>query len=355
MSSPEDKKLKELLANKNDQHQDDFEKEALEGFAMLRNEQESLDLKAKLDERMRKEILSKQKTRPPFYWIAAAAMLIIMGLSVWFILSDSSEVTSHKDLAITQPKETTDAATNTEKSFEAKAAELKPLVNTNEGVSAPPSKNINQFKSEPPMAAGESAGKSQPMTMELESKATASSGHLNVTDTEADLAMEKSSADVVLAAKNEPEADDQSAPDRKEDMEISSDKNLTSKAKKENIRKEKSKSYSDQQPVLAASTKPARVEMDANACGYRGGNTALYNDLEVKLKAIELNKSFEAILSIDQTKKVVEVKFLKTNDLTADELEKIGIVLKMLDKFKPEGKEGLPSCFFNLSYQPSGH
>lgn len=350
MSSPEDKKLKELLANKNDQHQDDFEKEALEGFAMLRDEQESLDLKAKLDERMRKEVLSKQQTRSPFYWIAAAAMLIIMGLSVWFILSDSSEVTSHKDLAITQPKETTDAASNTEKSFEAKAAELKPLVNAKEEASAPPLKSINQFESEPPMA----VGKSEPMAIELESKATASSGHVNVNDTEADLAMEKSSADVVLAAKNEPEADDQSTPDRKEDMEISSNKNLTGKAKKENTRNEKSKSYSDQQPVLAASTKPARVEMEANSCGYRGGNAALYRDLEGKLKAIELNKSFDAILSIDQTNKVVEVKFGKTNNLAADELEKIGTVLKTLDKFKPEGKEASPSCFFTLSYQPSG-
>src|SRR5436190_17371454 len=81
--------LKDLFGRKNDAGRDDFEREALEGFYMLNNEDEAFEAKKKLDERIDKEVFGKkEKNRKPVYWLAAAALLLIVGFSV-FVLNEN--------------------------------------------------------------------------------------------------------------------------------------------------------------------------------------------------------------------------------------------------------------------------
>lgn len=121
MSSPDADKLKELLNKKNSGDTDDFEKEALEGFALLDSDEEAMNLKANLDKKMAPLLKKRNSSQPVVYWMAAA-MLLMMGLSVYFMLNNGPERDGQKDLAIVTPPEKT--TPGTEQSFEAKAAEL---------------------------------------------------------------------------------------------------------------------------------------------------------------------------------------------------------------------------------------
>ena len=76
--SNEDKNILNDFLNKQ-QAVDDFEKEALEGFSQLSN-QEITALKHKTDDKAEK--LFDKKNKPAFYWIAAAVIIICMGLLI---------------------------------------------------------------------------------------------------------------------------------------------------------------------------------------------------------------------------------------------------------------------------------
>jgi hypothetical protein len=88
--------LNELLHKKQKGELDDFEREALEGFDTLSSE-EAHELKASLDTHMKDEVFAEKKTIR-VYWLAAAALVLVVGLSVIFVMNNAS---NGKDLAIT--------------------------------------------------------------------------------------------------------------------------------------------------------------------------------------------------------------------------------------------------------------
>jgi hypothetical protein len=96
MSRQEDniqnKKLKDLLnkKEKDASSMDDFEREALDGFGMLENEQEALDLKETLDKKIYTKVFSPKKPTIT-YWFAAAGLLLVIGLSVMFVLNNATQ------------------------------------------------------------------------------------------------------------------------------------------------------------------------------------------------------------------------------------------------------------------------
>jgi hypothetical protein len=88
--------LNELLNKKQKGELDDFEREALEGFDTLSSD-EAHQLKTSLDAHMKEEVFAeKRPTR--VYWLAAAALALVVGLSVIFVMNNGS---NGKDLAIT--------------------------------------------------------------------------------------------------------------------------------------------------------------------------------------------------------------------------------------------------------------
>jgi hypothetical protein len=84
-------RLKNLL-NKNStempDNADEFEKAALEGFALLESEQEVLDLKDSLDLKIYAEVFkAKKQDSRTRYWLAAAVLIGAIGFSIYFFQS----------------------------------------------------------------------------------------------------------------------------------------------------------------------------------------------------------------------------------------------------------------------------
>jgi len=90
-----------------------------------------------------------------------------------------------------------------------------------------------------------------------------------------------------------------------------------------------------------------------NTCYYVGGVSDLVKDVRVKLNEQNVNKQFDAILNINEKKKVEKVIFLNVYDLTTTERDKVTKILKDLDKFNFYIQPNKKSLFeFKLLYKP---
>ena len=85
---------------------DDFEKDAISGIENYSSITNVKELQNNLKRRFEKEILKKSKKKPPtFYWLAAATLAFLIGLSVFFIFNSNQKFSKSKKLAINIPKE----------------------------------------------------------------------------------------------------------------------------------------------------------------------------------------------------------------------------------------------------------
>jgi hypothetical protein len=110
MKTPINNNIDQLFnkAKADKQDLDDFEKEAMAGFDMLESKEEVNELKAALDERINNELFYKKENHnPKVYWLAAAGLALIIGLSTLFILNDSNSISKNNGLAITDTKKET--------------------------------------------------------------------------------------------------------------------------------------------------------------------------------------------------------------------------------------------------------
>lgn len=80
---------------------DAFEQEALEGFAMLENEQEAIEMKKRLDKKLNGELFTKKKQPVYIYWSAAAGVALLIGLILLFKTTNTIE---KQDLALNETK-----------------------------------------------------------------------------------------------------------------------------------------------------------------------------------------------------------------------------------------------------------
>lgn len=78
---------------------DAFEQDALEGFASLENEQEALNMKARLDKRINEDLFKKKKQPVYIYWSAAAGVALLIGLILLFKTTNTIE---KQDLALNE-------------------------------------------------------------------------------------------------------------------------------------------------------------------------------------------------------------------------------------------------------------
>lgn len=125
MSNPTNNNLNDFLENRNRGELDDFEREALEGFDMLESSNEAAEIKNSLDERIYKEVFfnKEEKKRSGIYWFAAAGLVLVIGLTTFFVLNNSDKI-GGQNVAVVDSKE--------EGKKEAKIEDLTPPVQSAE-------------------------------------------------------------------------------------------------------------------------------------------------------------------------------------------------------------------------------
>ena len=80
--TPNSEELFSRLDSNNSEGLDDFEKEALEGFSSIENNDVAKELHSKLDARINEVYFEKKNSRSPLYYLSfAAGLILVIGLS----------------------------------------------------------------------------------------------------------------------------------------------------------------------------------------------------------------------------------------------------------------------------------
>ncbi len=341
------KPLKDFLGKKNQEHQgmDDFEKEAMEGFDMLKDEKEIVDLKNALDQKIYGEVFSEKKKSRGVYWYAAAGLLLVIGFSVYFILGTGAV------------KENTLAIHKEEPSKDAKGDEIQKII-TDESEKTKnleykqPERHAKTAPSDVESRKGKAGKKEKEYDLQEESVSArndafanqgAGSGGVAISAPKpqsqavivAEPAME--AGDGVKQAKAEALKDEDKKAVAAETMLAmeSKDDRTTEKASKKTYRArpEESPVATYNAPAVAGAG-AATMDIAGFLCYYEGGDGVLQRDVKDKLKDNDLIQKFDATLFINEKKKVEKAEITNAYSLSKEQQEKIINVLKKLDKFK---------------------
>ncbi|MBA3681553.1 MAG: hypothetical protein H0W73_10375 [Bacteroidetes bacterium] len=122
---------------------DDFEEDAFAGFESLGSEQEAKDLKAALDTRINKELFNKEeKNNSKIYWLAAAGLALVIGLTTLFVSNNTNTFSYSSDLAISNPEQKAEEKISTESKTELKEQALAPIETETNALDEAPAKEI---------------------------------------------------------------------------------------------------------------------------------------------------------------------------------------------------------------------
>ncbi len=311
-------KLNDLL-NKNSQADnsfDNFDKEALEGFSMLKNEAEAFELKVELDKDVYTKVITTQKNdNKKNYWLAAAGLFLVVGFSI-YVLKNNSIETKH-DIAINQPTRTVGTKPK-------QIVTLKQETDKQESLSTPviPSRK-HSLTSQNVI----------PTIKAIEDVAVAKTNNNKITALSADDAMESTVvASQPMAATEKILKKPTIENDEESDLVIHENKfeinnGSVALAEQEAAVSSKSKKRISENQY-AAKTNPV-----ANTCFYTGGDDSLRKDLKEKLTEKSIDKTFEAILFINKNKTVDKVEFINASKLNRQEQKQLIEILKTLNKF----------------------
>jgi hypothetical protein len=333
---------------------DDFEKDAfngLENYSSIKNVKE---LQNNLKRRFEKEILKKSKKKPQtFFWLAAATLAFLIGLSVFFIFTSDQNFSKSKKLAINTPKEnvnfnhtnisidtteltkviTTSSNSNsvTNDASENKAASkiLKKTIAQKEN-EKPDKKIQSSLNNKLKVSEKEIPTEGQVMTAFNEENKS-STNSLNAFEKENEKNNNITENDIAFVTKN-----------NKVIMErpsVNSPENKSEQLRSENLYKSK---------------ETRKVEADEFVnCYYKGGEAEIVKDINNKLNSKKSNLKFDVIIFINQNKLVENVEFINSYSLTEIEKKQIIAVIKSLDKFDffmpPTTKN---SFKYKLSFNP---
>ena len=122
MTNPTHTNLDQLFnkAKSNDQNLDDFDKDALAGFNMLESKNEAHQLQTALDDRIKKSLFTEtKKNNLKVYWLAAAGLALVIGLTTLFVLNSNNFSSNKNSLAITSTEQVNETnLPESEKKFE---------------------------------------------------------------------------------------------------------------------------------------------------------------------------------------------------------------------------------------------
>ncbi|MFN7911785.1 MAG: hypothetical protein ACK5QC_08155 [Bacteroidota bacterium] len=316
---------KDILTNflDNTSSKDAFEKEALEGFKSIGSKEEIIELKKKTDAQA--ELLFQKKANKPLVWVAAAILIITFGLIIKFFLP-SNDLIKDNDLAL---HEKTVTGAQEVKSAEPAAPNVIDLKNEDQFIENKPLSRVDSKKDE--VVKQEQSPNESPI-------GKLSSLKEDVKSTK-DVEEEEVSADVALvseAAKSESFAGGVPFTSTGSVREAS-DKDALAKESKRNEKSKKKSALTIEPTNAPASPGKVKLEDDLNESEsnlfYIGGDKALITDLREKLKIIQLNSPFDALITITDEKKITIVEFVDERDLSKDELKQIKNEIKSLEKF----------------------
>ncbi|MFN8229754.1 MAG: hypothetical protein U0V03_02405 [Bacteroidia bacterium] len=311
--SNEDKNILNDFLNKQ-QAVDDFEKEALEGFSQLSN-QEITALKHKTDDKAEK--LFDKKNKPAFYWIAAAVIIICMGLLIKlfipsneFINKNNVAINNNAEKEIEQPKD----------EFNSKVAELSSSTNEN---------NLTQKEESSSKSNQVSRNNLTPEKSKSDNYQTAT-GALN----EPVKSLSKNIDEQTNLSPTEKESKQPFA-DANDDMAKAETKSemLSDGEKKESVKKKVS-ALDKNTPSAPAQAAMGDEVITVNNLYYEGGDKNLTSDLRDLLKTINLNTAFDVLISVNDELEVTTVEFIDERELSKDEKNLIKKEIKKLSKFK---------------------
>lgn len=327
---------------------DAFEKEALEGFAILNTKEEALDLKKELDARMEQEILqtaAKPKTIR-LYWAAAAGLFLLIGFIAMFKYmgtANKQELAENHDSKniIRPPADLAPVEMQAANEQEASALEndkgsnnqVRRITERSDVVSGK-SESAPQLPEEEGMALNEDVAALPPA-----SKA------------------ELKDADEIAGTKAAPAKDAMGGA-----MAVSENKNIYKSAEKE---REESKA----DKISSAKAKKSNTEAQAPASAAEmmadekvkqepAGSTAakltvsekeLKEKLDVFMKNKSYRQSFSCVLKISSANEIKDVTFLNSKQFSRKEEKDIIQFLKELKCFQtPQGSN---VSYYTLNYQ----
>ena len=110
---------------------------------MLESEQEAKDLKAALDTRINKELFNKEeKNNPKIYWLAAAGLALVIGLTVLFVSNNNDALSTGSNLAISEPEQKAEEKISTDSKVVLKEESVGPIETEINSADEVPAKEI---------------------------------------------------------------------------------------------------------------------------------------------------------------------------------------------------------------------
>lgn len=403
------KELNDLLNQKDRSQLDDFEKEALEGFDLLSSE-EALQLKGELDAEMEQKVLKTKKQNPRIFLLAAASLLLVVGLSVLFVLNNSG-LEDKSGLAINTKMEETklpEAANGMPPQAES-PAEVSPLEKNKESGDKEPLskaakdqslKEVDRRSEGKPLTVADAqngSGIAQKTKDIVEEESKESSSLDDMRNDNAKSGEEAPKKGIAKAAEREQSPlEDKKSEDLKDQLSSNTkavpasatgESNLA-KSSKEKTRKKSRSSVAGKQDAepsqqqerdedlsIAESRNetekkeenklaPSAPTFEAVTSGknsgpgnissgyqYKSGEKELLKDLSNKLNTEEVNVAFDAELLINKKGKVEKVNIYNAKGLNNKKLNSIEKILKDLEPFSvPANAKGLYK--YQLNYRP---
>lgn len=391
------KDLNDLFKQRHSSAPDDFEKEALEGFDLL-SEEEAFQLKNELDAEIGEKLFKPKKQTTRIYFLAAASFVLIVGLSVLFmintnVLEEKAGIALNQDInEIAKPegiiskdelgstKEKMDAApdSKSDKSIveEEKVRRIQNKVSEQDpqkrSINAKETQNVQQgdglAESPKEQIVGEVAASSEVDDLRLDkSKGKANDREqLPVEDKKSEeekiLEIPATKSSVTSAGKaesvnalykekarkksrsssNEPKPAQQNNADQ--------DFNLAESRNEGKLKDEVATSPSAPSNEAVTTGKNAGPG-NSTSYSYKSGEAELEKDLRAKLTKEEVNERFDAILFINKKGKVEKVNVFNTFSLSNKKINAIEKILKDLDHFNvPAKASGLYE--YKLNYRP---
>jgi|JI7StandDraft_1071085.scaffolds.fasta_scaffold17743_4 hypothetical protein len=331
------KEFKDFLRNmgqKTGSDMDDFEREALEGFALLK-EEEALDLKRKTDLRMANEVFTPgTSTSSRKYWLAAASLFLVLGF-VSYLFFNRSMVSSEKDLAIKSP------SPSNENILTPPSEEFKDKAPDSPQMSAIPEQQAEQKKAEKVKFNPPSSMSNKPVenggTADLAATETLARADMEAPTTGIHKETESQKEDVVEEA------------DTKRGMALDADKEgaatPSKKAKQLTQTAAPAAAFAtDASPVVTNSTPMAE------ACNYKGGMKGFLAELNAKLGPDKPNKQFQATIFLTESKQIRELIFKGDHRLTVQEQTNLRKAIQAMKDF--EFEKASSAYVFEFTYLP---
>jgi hypothetical protein len=325
-------KLRELLNSKENEPAGEFEREALEGFAMLGDE-ESLKLKREVDAKM-PGILSTPAARNRNYLALAAALVLIVAISVLFLLVNSEKKTS--DLAVTNSIERrNEQLMSPPPAAEPVQEDRKAAAEKNEA----PQKRSEPKKEQPALSERAPAP---------EQKSEGAASEMQET--------EKSAAAVAVAdrsEKEEPREHINSTQPRADTMSFAVAgqarlENAAEPAVKKKDRMARGKSQTTPEAPAAAVYRDDELTADKAA---KNSLPLWMEELKKELKKSNLDVPFKARLYLDSGGSVKRAEFITKPELKAEDQKALKKIVEKRKDVKPSGIENGVQ-FYDLDYRP---